>query len=658
MNHFFVGRFAMTQKLCWLALLWLAPFFAIANEISVSEDQTALVAPEACEYQWFHNGNKINGADNQSFLPKESGEYTVVTTDEAGAISSPSTTVTVTATGAVIKIYLIGDSTVANYNAAAYPQTGWGQLLINFFNAANISITNNAIGGRSSRSFMEEGRWTTVRNALVAGDYVFIQFGHNDRDYSNASRYTPVADYKTYLTTYCNEAKAKGAIPVLVSPMVMNAWTGTTMRNVFTENGNNYRGAMLEVATALNVAFVDLNMKSWNLYKTYGAAYNTRFLFKGFVAGEYPNYPDGITDGTHFQEMGSIGHCRMITEGIKELSGRADMANLINNLKPLYSIGVTVNPTGSDEMTTKTGTYPQGVTVTLKTIPKTTSTFQKWNNAAGAQISTATLATVTSGTAATSYAAIYQGAVVTDCNNTPNGTAKLDNCDRCVAGTTGKTACNAVAEAETEACAYDGMLESSNTGFKGTSYINVPNVIGSAITFHITAANGGSAILSFRYAGTTDRPAQVTLNNATLPNNLSFSATGAFTTWKTTDLSLTLLKGANTLKLASTTADGLANIDQIGYVSSGLTKGNCTITGLEEVEYSEAFRVYPNPSASSFHLVSKGQFAYSIFDATGKVLESGNSQDEASVGSHLPTGFYTLQIQQAQSSKAFSIIKK
>lgn len=642
------------------SLLPILLFASGKEEIKIDSSTHALVAPEGNHYQWFRNNEPLHGENEQQLSITESGNYSVEVVDEIGSVSRQEATVAVTATGAIIKIYIIGDSTVCNYKASDYPQTGWGQILPLFFNA-NISIINNAIGGRSSRSFTEEGRWTTVKNALAAGDYVFIQFGHNDRDYSKAERYTSVADYKTYLTTFCNDAKAKGAIPVLVSPMVMNAWTGTTMRNVFTESGNDYRGGMLEVATALNVAFIDLNMKSWNLYKTYGSAFNTRFLFKGFVVGEYPNYPDGITDGTHFQEMGSIGHCRMITEGIKELSARADMANLISNLKPLYSIGISVNPTGSDELTTKTGTYPQGVTVTLKTLPKTTSTFQKWNNAAGTQIATSTLTTVVAGTAATSYTAIYQGAVISDCNGTANGTAKLDNCDRCVAGTTGKTACVSVGEAETDACVYEGILESSNAGFKGTSYVNVPNVVGSSISFHINATNAGTAVLSFRYAngGANDRPAQISLNNTALANTLSFPTTSAFTIWKTVDLQVSLIKGLNVLKLASNTSEGLPNIDQIGYVSAGVSKGNCVITGTLDFEPETLnINVFPNPFTSSISITAKGDFQYSVLNVSGQVLETGTAHELAKVGEELPAGLYVVKIQQENSSKVISIVKK
>jgi lysophospholipase L1-like esterase len=782
---------SISKPLILFFLLFPIFLFASGKEvINIDSASHALVAPEGAHYQWFRNNEPLQGERNRELSVSESGTYSVEVIDEVGGISRQEATVAVTATGAIIRIYIIGDSTVMNYKTSDYPQTGWGQLLPLFFNST-ISITNNAIGGRSSRSFTEEGRWTTVKDALVAGDYVFIQFGHNDRDYSNVGRYTPVADYKTYLTTFCKDAKAKGAIPVLVSPMVMNAWTGTTMRNVFTESGNDYRGGMLEVATALNVAFIDLNMKSWNLYKTYGSAFNQRFLFKGLVAGEYPNYPTGITDGTHFQEMGSLSHCRMITEGIKELSSRADMANLISNLKPLYSIGISVNPTGSDDMTTKTGTYPQGATVTLKTIPKNTSTFQKWNNASGTLISTNTLTTVTSGTSATSFVAIYQGAtntcgstistsgttticqggsvtltassgssyiwkngtsqvgtastykattagsytvevtdassckatssatVVTvaaptlwyadtdgdgkgdpntsqtacaqlagyvadktdlcptdvnkiapgncgcgkteesclDCNGTANGTAKLDNCDRCVAGTTGKIACVLVGEAETDACSYDGVLESSNLGFKGTSYINVPNVVGSVIAFNISAANAGTAILSFRYAngGANGRPAQISLNNSILSNNLNFPTTGTFTDWKVVEVSVTLLKGTNTLQLISTTADGLANIDQIGYVSAGLTIGSCVITSLEE-EVKTSFRIAPNPFTETIQIDGVGE--YTLYDLPGNQLTKGDCKSKCEIGSNLPSGIYMLEMKVGNGVKRIKITKQ
>ncbi|MFP4540470.1 MAG: SUMF1/EgtB/PvdO family nonheme iron enzyme, partial [Opitutales bacterium] len=107
-------------------------------------------------------------------------------------------------------VFVIGDSTVASYGASSYPQRGWGQELPHFLTSDAFVVQNRAIGGRSSRSFIEEGRWESVKSSMSAGDYLLIQFGHNDRDWTKAERYTPTEDYKTYLTTYVTEAREVG----------------------------------------------------------------------------------------------------------------------------------------------------------------------------------------------------------------------------------------------------------------------------------------------------------------------------------------------------------------------------------------------------------------------------------------------------------------
>ena len=138
-------------------------------------------------------------------------------------------------------IYVVGDSTVCTYKDNAYPQTGWGQVLGYFFDASRVKVNNYAIGGRSSRTFIEEGRLDEVKGKLQTGDYLFVQFGHNDRDYSKEARYVPPADFPGYIQKYVDAAKAKGANVILISPMNLNG-----SRNVFSTGDKNYdaRGMM------------------------------------------------------------------------------------------------------------------------------------------------------------------------------------------------------------------------------------------------------------------------------------------------------------------------------------------------------------------------------------------------------------------------------
>jgi lysophospholipase L1-like esterase len=395
-------------------LVFQTSFAKFQKDIELDSATKVLVAPEGQYYQWYLNGERILGANQQTVEVKAAGTYGVEIVDEVGAVHTQQAAVAITATGAVVKVYIIGDSTVCNYAASAYPWMGWGQQIPFFFNKANVTFSNQAIGGRSSRSFYKQGRWTPIKTALKAGDFVFIQWGHNDRDFSDTSRYTDTSDYKKYLTIYVNDTRAAGAFPVLISPMVMNAWKGTTMRNVFTEGTNDYRGAMLAVATKLKVPFVDLNMKSWNLYKGLGLNYITRFIYHTYPAGEYPNYPTGNTDGTHFQISGAIENARMIVQGLTELTTDANIkASLVANLLPTYQISAASDLKGADSMITRTNTYPPGIEVTLKVIPKAKSTFISWNDASNVSKTTDNKYIFTMGTAIANFIAHFKGGVVT-----------------------------------------------------------------------------------------------------------------------------------------------------------------------------------------------------------------------------------------------------
>ncbi len=310
---------------------------------------------------------------------------------------------------AKLKITIIGDSTVCNYASSKYPQAGWGQVLQRFFVTGSITVNNRAIGGRSTRSFYQEGRWTEIHSNLQKGEYVFIQFGHNDRDFSKAERYTDTTQYKEYLRKYVKESRDKGAVPVLISPMNMNAWNGANVREVFCEGANNYRGAMINVSKELNVPFIDLEKKSVELQKRMGQNYCAKFIYLGLEANEYTNFPEGVSDGTHFQEMGANFMAKFICEGIEELKNDADMAKLAALLKPRFKVGVMSNKVNAGMITESGNFFPESVSITIKVKSNRGEKFTGWFDSSGKQVSASERYTFYMPAQDVSYSARFEG---------------------------------------------------------------------------------------------------------------------------------------------------------------------------------------------------------------------------------------------------------
>src|SRR6478609_7591938 len=117
-----------------------------------------------------------------------------------------------------ITVYLIGDSTMSIKEKKAYSETGWGMPFALFFDST-VVVDNRAKNGRSTRTFISENRWQPIVDNLKEGDYVFMQFGHNDESPEKVDRYTPPEDYKKNLTRFINETRSKKAIPVVLTPV-------------------------------------------------------------------------------------------------------------------------------------------------------------------------------------------------------------------------------------------------------------------------------------------------------------------------------------------------------------------------------------------------------------------------------------------------------
>jgi lysophospholipase L1-like esterase len=214
-----------------------------------------------------------------------------------------------------VTIWLVGDSTIAEKLTTKYPETGWGMPFQNYFDLSKVKIENRAKNGRSTRTFLAEGTWLPIQQNLKAGDYVLIQFGHNDEGKGERykDRSTTPDEFKVNLIKYLEETKAKKAIPILITPV---------SRRYFDKEGNirqthePYSNVVRELAKSEQVILIDLDEMSRKLYQQYGAE-NSKLLFLDFGPSLHPNYPTGVTDGTHFNEYGARLIAELVLKDIK-----------------------------------------------------------------------------------------------------------------------------------------------------------------------------------------------------------------------------------------------------------------------------------------------------------------------------------------------------
>ncbi len=230
--------------------------------------------------------------------------------------------------GALPTVYLAGDSTVQTYDEYWKPEAGWGQMISRYF-SSDITFKNHAIGGRSTKSFLNEGRLDTILREIKPNDYFFIQFGHNDATVSIPERYASVPDYKNYLKTYVNGARQRGAIPILVTPVGRRDFNPETGK--FNVSFANYVQGMKEVATEMNVNLVDLSARSVAYYDSIGPE-GTLSVFLHTDPGVYTAFPNGSQDNTHFQEYGAIQLARLVSDEIKKLN--IPLSSYVKGIEP------------------------------------------------------------------------------------------------------------------------------------------------------------------------------------------------------------------------------------------------------------------------------------------------------------------------------------
>ena len=226
----------------------------------------------------------------------------------------------------VTTIFIIGDSTAAQKDLSkGSPERGWGMALQQYFDADFIRVDNHAVNGRSSKSFMDEGRWDRVLALIKPGDYVIIQFGHNDEKAQPERHTEPGSTFDYNLARYVRETREKGGIPVLMNSVVRRNFSPKTpanaddeaLRNTTFADGSSmtegdslvdthglYAVAPRDVAQRMNCLFVDANRITHDLEQSLGVE-GAKKLHMWYKPGEHPALPDGRQDNTHYNEYGA-----------------------------------------------------------------------------------------------------------------------------------------------------------------------------------------------------------------------------------------------------------------------------------------------------------------------------------------------------------------
>lgn len=226
----------------------------------------------------------------------------------------------------VTTIFIIGDSTAAKKDlSTGSPERGWGMALQCFFDDTFIRVDNHAVNGRSSKSFIDEGRWQKVLDKIQPGDYVIIQFGHNDEKPKPDRHTDPGSTFDYNLAKFVRETREKGGIPVLMNAVVRRNFAKKAVKNDDDEALRNttfkdapqqmegdslidthglYRVAPRDVAVRMNCHFIDANKITHDLEQSLGVE-GSKKLHMWYKPGEHPALPAGRQDNTHYNIYGA-----------------------------------------------------------------------------------------------------------------------------------------------------------------------------------------------------------------------------------------------------------------------------------------------------------------------------------------------------------------
>lgn len=237
-------------------------------------------------------------------------------------------------------IFIASDSTVQTYDSSYYPQTGWGQVLYQFFDGADavkeyecedcnysqaqtyetssVIVENRAIGGRSSKSFIEEGKLDDLLEDVKPGDYVLVQWGHNDATAARPNRYVSTEEFGKWIQYYIDGVSQRGGTCILVTPVARRSYTEENGVASFKSDFEAYRQVMLSISEEQGVPLLDLTKASIEVCNKFGAE-GSKALFLWLNAGDYTGYyAGGASDSTHLQYYGAYKFAQCVARLMEE----------------------------------------------------------------------------------------------------------------------------------------------------------------------------------------------------------------------------------------------------------------------------------------------------------------------------------------------------
>ena len=506
---------------------------------------------------------------------------------------------------AKVTIFMLGDSTMQDWAEGYYPKQGQGQDFHYWFDVNKAAVENWGKGGMSLGGGGLDKKGNTavgyydmfwkhgctsgsncIADRVQAGDYVVIQFGINDVSYSNEDF------FRSNMAQLVKEVRAKGAYPIIMSPIRRLYYDSPTQIH------NSYRGYPAlnqSLADSLNVPFIDMSEMVANFMISVGYTYSAQFIFNHATKDEYSNLGSDQADDVHLQMNGANAFGRIITEQMRAHSDPI-VKKLGDYMAPMYQVSVKVSPEGADSATSLAAYYPQGMTVMLKTVPKSGKKFLGWYDGNGNKVGASNrtnvkspyIYTFTMGSAATQYTAVYEGgtaqkyegdgkALTSFPTTTPKSLDDVTFEPFTPMDGSGESTVEVdkdikkFFDAFTPDTAGIGWSQNDWTGFSGEGFYNFDNSNVSFASYKMKFPGAGYVTLAVRYAngGTTDR-----MFNAYLDHDYYLSAppTGAWDKWDTAYVVMDAPQGEAELKFMSVTNDGAPNIDAFGFNIEGVCR--------------------------------------------------------------------------------------